>query len=546
MSDSGKSPRTVRPLWPVPSRVFLISFCLLFGIVLIRTAWLCDDAYITFRVIHNFLHGHGLRYNVAERVQVFTHPLWLCLLAPAHFLTGEAYYSSVFLSMAVSIAAVLALAFGVARSTASGLFAITVLVLSRAFVDYSTSGLENPLTHLLLAVFALTYFRGTFTPRRLFWLGLTACLGTTTRMDTLLLYLPALAYAAAKARSWKATAAMALGFLPFAAWELFALFYYGFPFPNTAYAKLGAGIPGIELLQQGGLYLLDSATSDPLTLGVCAFALAVPLALRQWRSAWLAAGILLYLVYLLKIGGDFMSGRFFTPPFFCAIVVLAHVEMPLRGRRWIPAFVAAALLGFVTPYPTLLTGSAYTMSDKEKKDPFVNGIMNSRRSYYAASGLLRARHAGASHLAGKRPGNARVERPALVFAAGFRPYLTGPGAYFYDLMSLADPLRARLPRVDGTGWHPGHIFRALPKGYIDTIASGENKLHDKKLGAFHEHLRLITDGPLLSPARLKTIVLMNLGRFDHLIDYEGYRNPAPPGATRDSIGRPLQETLPKG
>ena len=33
--------------------------------------------------------------------------------------------------------------------------ALSTLALSKAFVDYSTSGLENPLTHLLLAGFFL-------------------------------------------------------------------------------------------------------------------------------------------------------------------------------------------------------------------------------------------------------------------------------------------------------------------------------------------------------------------------------------------------------
>ena len=40
-----------------------------FVLVLIRTTWICDDAYINFRTIDNFLHGYGLRWNIAERVQ---------------------------------------------------------------------------------------------------------------------------------------------------------------------------------------------------------------------------------------------------------------------------------------------------------------------------------------------------------------------------------------------------------------------------------------------------------------------------------------------
>ena len=34
--------------------------------------------------------------------------------------------------------------------------------------------------------------------------------------------------------------------LPLLAWELFSLLFYGFPFPNTYYAKLNTGIPKAE------------------------------------------------------------------------------------------------------------------------------------------------------------------------------------------------------------------------------------------------------------------------------------------------------------
>jgi len=44
-------------------------------IVFFRTAWVCGDAYITFRTIDNLVHGYGLRWNVDERVQAFTHPV---------------------------------------------------------------------------------------------------------------------------------------------------------------------------------------------------------------------------------------------------------------------------------------------------------------------------------------------------------------------------------------------------------------------------------------------------------------------------------------
>ena len=56
------------------ARLIVVALLAMFVVVLIRTAWLSDDSFINFRTIDNFLHGYGLRWNVAERVQSFTDP----------------------------------------------------------------------------------------------------------------------------------------------------------------------------------------------------------------------------------------------------------------------------------------------------------------------------------------------------------------------------------------------------------------------------------------------------------------------------------------
>ena len=58
-------------------------------------------------------------------------------------------------------------------------------------------------------------------------------------MDTFLILVPALVWILYENGTMKMLIYAALGFLPFIFWELFSLLYYGFPFPNTAYAKLG-------------------------------------------------------------------------------------------------------------------------------------------------------------------------------------------------------------------------------------------------------------------------------------------------------------------
>jgi hypothetical protein len=70
----------------VRERIAGIALALLYIGLVIRTSWVGDDAYITFRALENFLHGYGPVFNVGERVQVFTHPLWFLLQAAANWL----------------------------------------------------------------------------------------------------------------------------------------------------------------------------------------------------------------------------------------------------------------------------------------------------------------------------------------------------------------------------------------------------------------------------------------------------------------------------
>src|SRR2546425_11534845 len=88
------------------ARTMLLAVLGVFVLVLIRSAWICDDAYINFRTIDNFLHGYGLRWNVAERVQTFTDPLWLFLVAAAVGLTREFYFTTIGVSLAASATAI--------------------------------------------------------------------------------------------------------------------------------------------------------------------------------------------------------------------------------------------------------------------------------------------------------------------------------------------------------------------------------------------------------------------------------------------------------
>jgi arabinofuranosyltransferase len=143
-------------------RLVVLAGALVFLVVLVRTAWIGDDAYITFRTIDNFLHGYGLRWNVDNRVQAFTHPLWLFAMSAATALTGDVYYTSILLSIGLTLVAVVLLLWRITPSAPMAVLAASVLVLSRAFIDYLLDLTNNdPLTLVvILGAAALPFMIG--------------------------------------------------------------------------------------------------------------------------------------------------------------------------------------------------------------------------------------------------------------------------------------------------------------------------------------------------------------------------------------------------
>jgi len=505
---------------------------------ILASAWLCDDAYITFRTVENFTSGDGLRWNVAERVQSYTHPLWMFAVAGLHLVSGEVYFTSLLLSFACTMLAAAILAFGIASSSRMALLALVPLVLSKAFVDFSTSGLENPLTHLLLALFFWSHsgpLRGSNREREHpLRLGLVTSLLALNRLDVLLLVAPTVLLALAaggQQRLPSRLAAFALGGSLLVVWELFSLFYYGFPFPNTAYAKLMTGIPLGDLALQGLRYLADSLARDPLTLSLIAAGIGAsflgPASLRPRRLA-MAAGIGLYLLYIVRIGGDFMAGRLLTPPLFCAAILICQTQAISRGV-FRAAMAVAVALAVAVGAPTLLTGPGYGVAEDEvvrsgSSPRSEHGIADERAVYYPHTGLLR-RWLGLARVEGhpwaqrgqdlRDAGGSWAQGQAL----GFYAFFAGPRVHVLDMVGLSDPL---LARIDARRlWRIGHFERKLPRGYVDTLRSGTNRIADRDLASYYGALSRVVRDPLFDVERLGVIARFNLGGYDALL--EGYR-----------------------
>lgn len=497
----------------LPVRVVRPALLLILLLLVIKTAWVSDDAFITLRTVDNWLHGHGLVWNVGERVQSFTHPLWLLVLTPVHAMVRDPYVTLVLPGMVLSLAASALLLWRLARSVTTAVLAATALSLSKFFMDYATSGLANSLLYLLAAWFVLLWFRlrdeGSG-ERRIFLLVLAATLMALTRLDTVLLVGPPLAVALW--REGRACWRQALpGVLPLVLWEIFAVVYYGFPVPNTAYAKLNTGLPTGEVLQQGGYYFLDLLRGDPLLAVVLAAALVLTV-FRAGRGTWaFGLGIGLALLYILRIGGDFMAGRFFTVPFFMAVCLLARRPDP--SRRAVLGVAAVLLAAVFVPRNPVTASVDYTMP------PDFHGIADERGYYHRWTGLLPRLaddHREYEWAEQGREFRRITEERGPAFQAlesvGMCAYFAGPDLYVVDRFALSNAFLARLP-ANRTwfrgGWRIGHFYRDFPEGYLESVGQDRNLLQDKKLSLLYDDVRLATTGPLFGAGRWGALWRLN-------------------------------------
>jgi arabinofuranosyltransferase len=90
-----------------------------------------------------------------------------------------------------------------------------------------------------------------------------------------------------------------------------------------------------------------------------------------------------------------------------------------------------------------------------------------------------------------------------------------------DVFALGDPLLARLPSrpspLEET-WRIGHFRRRLPEGYLASLPAEEIAIRDPALAEYYAHLRLVTRGEIFSPPRLITLLKLNLGAYDRLLE----------------------------
>jgi arabinofuranosyltransferase len=341
--------------------IVLVAASIVFALLSVHFAFLCDDAYISFRYSRHLSEGLGLRFNAAESPPVEGYSsmlwvLWLALFEALDVEIGRAAHVSSVLCGVVVLLLVLRLA---RRRLGLGLwsFAATALVLATLppFFVWATGGLGTMV--FALALF-LVFERLVLDPAhpRALSAGVAGMATVLLRIDGALwlcaALIAALSCAPRDGRGRLVRAALeagALGAVAVVAQFLFRAGYHDEWIPNLARVKTGLSLMRLE---RGAKYV----ASLLLELPFLALIPLLALCRRPARSRLALQSTVLVLfacLYAVFVGGDFMTmGRFLVPavPFVALIFAsLARgLETSGRGRTllagWTVLTVTSSLL----------------------------------------------------------------------------------------------------------------------------------------------------------------------------------------------------------
>lgn len=306
-----------------PLTLFALLFSIvLYGILVVRFAWLCDDAFISFRYAENWAEGSGLRFNAWDQppVEGYSNFLWVAMGALVELLGGEQTRVMPWLSAAAGIAVLVTLAWalrrGLSLSDRTSAFSLVTLAGSVPFATWATGGLE---TMAFTACFFLVFTLMTLWPQ-----GIPVLAAGLLGLALALLRVEGAFWAAGlgllgwfvrRSRGERAGSEVVGTLFIIAAgawaWWIARYLYYGDPWPNTVHVKVGFSA---ATLATGGRYL---ATFALTWLTPALLLLAVPLGLagRHRRTTLAALGCWAGIwAYAALVGGDFMAmGRMLVP-----------------------------------------------------------------------------------------------------------------------------------------------------------------------------------------------------------------------------------------
>ena len=449
--------------------------------------WNSEDAFITFRVCRNLISGYGPVYNIDERVEAYTHPLWLAILSLSTLLTKSIELSAVWLGISFSCFGLL---FGILGGVKLfrkinneeslyiplGSYVIASLP---PFWDFATSGLETGLTFLWLGVSFFMTSSLLKNENKIFIALLWFSFGPLIRPDlgifwigfSLLSIIIFSNFLKEKICFGKILIFILLTLLFPLSYQIFRMGYFASLLPNPAFAKEAFGFN----IKQGFHYLLNTFIPYFLFLPLLLAIIIILDFIKKNRSSFqkkIAIHIFFFILglshtsYVVLIGGDFMHSRLLLPGLFSI-------------------FISVPFITFKKPFQTFLIGSTLTwclLCGIYLRIPYEGigerGIANEREFYVSCAGVNNPvriedyRNCGLYGLGM----NARKSSFFYHENMGIAGFIAGEKIHIFDRLGLADPIASRL-EIKERG-RPGHE-KDMPAEWV--IARLEGYFNDPKV-----------------------------------------------------------------
>jgi arabinofuranosyltransferase len=489
--------------------------------------WMSDDGFINLRIVENIVDGHGPVFNVGERVEAGTSQLWLLALVVPRLLLGwllDAEWIAVLVGIGCSLGAVAVVARSQWRTWRGPVVPVAILAWLPlgAVWDFSSSGLEGPLLWLWLAAcFGALSVRAVTAPVddaasdapdpsdapdeedrsgpsrrrdvafRPWWLPVLLGLGPLIRPDAALYSVAFLAVLVVLSeRRWRGVLrALVLALALPVAYEVFRMGFFGALVPNTALAKEAGGAEW----STGARYLFDFSLDGWLWIPLIVLvALGLHVirsgAVRRrqlllWTVVWGAA--LVHVVWVVRVGGDFMHARLLLPDWFLLLLPLA--ALPPRVLRDLPLRAGSiAVLGLA-----LWAAVVWSFARQPLYSPVAGGVMDERTVYVWQAGhshpVTLEDHSGNRWTFWGTAARDRAEagEDVVLFPEFGRPmhvepsrggtyivwpnigmlgYSAGPDVHVVDPIGLSDAFAARMDALPGA--RIGHA-KDMPRAWTD-------------------------------------------------------------------------------
>lgn len=470
---------------PARTRVLCLGLLVLPIVILIigawRYRWMSDDGFVNLRVVKQIEAGHGPVFNKGERVEAGTSPLWIAVLTVADVLSPfRLEWIAVVLGIAATVAGITLVVYGALEllppRAPNAIVLPTGILALVAFAPvwkFASSGLEEGLFTLWFgAAFALLA-RWATSERSLpsFWTAAVVGLGPLIRPD---LSVMTFAFLGAVVVVSDASVGKKVRFLAVAlalpiAYEVFRMGYYDALAPNPAFAKEASR----SWWSHGFTYVIDAGR--PYWLWVPLVALAIggygPLMrtqLREGKRRELAiliacvAGGIVHLLFVARVGGDFMHARLVLPGL---TALVAPVAVTVFSRKLTQIVMSAVVIGWA------LVSIAVLRSIDDAPITFIgsprNGVTLSdygwqpggpARQWLTGPGVYFNQHLVA---APEREGLSPVA--SAEFGVGMSSYALGPNTYVLDMLGLGDAFTSHLELA-----HRGVIAheKPLPRPWV--------------------------------------------------------------------------------